>query len=246
MRSNKSWLWALFCSILLFWSCAEPNPILDEEALLSADLTLLSDDLKVDDLLMEGAPEEFQAATATILQNGMGNRLLRFVSGYLHEGLIQFRSFSTIRPEAQMGYAGRGIIFYNTNALKHGCNDELLFHEFFHLYQNKNMPPVKNRANEIEAYIAQWLYSRNKGSSSYATLIDGVFTKIIMDLANYIDPSTGYFKSGIDRDEFNKLYMTALNYLEIYPDYYGDEWTSDWSPTEYPFPNLLKLLNENV
>ena len=80
MRANKSWLWALFCSILLFWSCAEPDPMLDEEALLSADLTLLSDDLKVSDLLMEGAPEEFQAAVGRIINHPWGKKVCQYIA----------------------------------------------------------------------------------------------------------------------------------------------------------------------
>lgn len=50
---------------------------------------------------------------------------------------------------AYMGYAGSGKIYYNYMALFHEYNDELLFHEFFHIFQNTDMSPKK-------AYITKW------------------------------------------------------------------------------------------
>ena len=128
MRANKSWLWALFCSVLLFWSCAEPDPMLDEEALLSADLTLLADDLKVDDLLQEGAPRKFKKAVGTILQHPWGKKLCQNIAK-MDVPLIQFEPYldkngEIVKEPSMLLYAGNGKIYYTYAALNSENNDE--------------------------------------------------------------------------------------------------------------------------
>ena len=252
MRANKSWLWALFCSILLFWSCAEPDSMLDEEALLSADLTLLSDDLKVSDLLIEGAPEEFQKATGRMLQNGMGEKLLQSIKSispqkpFISFWAIVDQNGEIIRTYEEVGYLGNGMIAYTYLALKNDYNDELLFQEYFHIYQYGQLVAVKkNRNAEIEAYMAQYIYAKSKGDkSNHAYLLDPTFDFIIRRLALYIDHNTGYFLSSADIDQFCREYNAALDYLAITSKYSGEEWESEpINRDTIPFPNLMRLLN---
>ena len=53
----------------------------------------------------------------------------------------------------EMRYYGMGVIGYNRNALRLKTNEELLFHEFFHVFQTGDLKPQKSRNNELEAYI---------------------------------------------------------------------------------------------
>ena len=47
-----------------------------------------------------------------------------------------------------------------------------------------------------------------------------------MELASYIDASTGYLRKGVDYEEFYNVYTSALDYLDGHPNYSGDGWTS--------------------
>ena len=243
MRANKSWLWALFCSILLFWSCAEPDPMLDEEALLSADLTLLSDDLKVSDLLMEGAPEEFQAAVGRIINHPWGKKVCQYIAKpkpFIHFEAYLDENGEIVRTPLMLLYAGQGRILYTFAALTSDNNDDLLFHEFFHMYQT-NEVVITSRNNEVEAYVAQYLYAKSQNRTPW--IINGRFTEIIQRLASYINIYTGYFNSGFDLEQFKKDYDAALEFLREISIYNGEGWfeNKDMDYTN-PFPKLMSLM----
>lgn len=204
LKMNNTWLWSLFCAILLLGSCAESELTLDEEMLSFSEATVLGDDLKVSDLLMDGAPEEFQKAVATMLQNGVGRKLLQQVKAkFVKDIRIQFKPFldsngEIVREPAIMKYAGNGVMYYTLAALKHKHSDELLFHEFFHIFQVGELL-IKSRNNEVEAYVAQCIYAQSKGTGAPGGVISKYFSELIQILANCIDIQTGYFRADVVR-----------------------------------------------
>ncbi len=60
-------------------------------------------------------------------------------------------------PLRTMGYIGGGIIRYGSGLQE--PVEYLLFHELFHVYQTKEKA-VALRNNEIEAYVAQYLFHK--------------------------------------------------------------------------------------
>ena len=60
----------------------------------------------------------------------------------------------------EMRYYGMGVIGYNRNALRLKTNEELLFHEFSTFFRQGDLKPQKSRNNELEAYLAQYIYVR--------------------------------------------------------------------------------------
>lgn len=244
MKTSKSWFWALFCSVLLFWSCAEPDPMLDEEALLSADLTLLADDLKVDDLLQEGAPRKFKKAVGTILQHPWGKKLCQNIAK-MDVPLIQFEPYldkngEIVKEPSMLLYAGNGKIYYTYAALNSENNDALLFHEFFHIYQTGKLV-IKSRNNEVEAYLAQCLYALSLDRSLW--IIDEKFTERIVMLASCIDFYTGYLSSGVTMEQFKEKYDATLEYLRNMSMYNGEGWFEDANMNyNNPFPKLMSII----
>ncbi len=145
--------------------------------------------------------------------------------------------------DAELKYYGAGRIDYNYKALRDSNNDELMFHEFFHFYQHGNMLPVRSRNNEVEAYVAQYLYATSKSSCRAPKIIDDIFTSMIALLVRDIDRNTGNFLSGTDLDKYYKNYQAALAYLEMLPAYSDEGWFSlKIDRTTHPFPNILKLM----
>ena len=144
-----------------------------------------------------------------------------------------------------MNYGERGKIGYTQAALINEYKDELLFHEFFHVFQYAGKEPALNRSDELEAYLAQYFYASSREDSAW--VIDKKFTERIMELASYIDVSTGYLRKGVDYEEFYNVYTSALDYLDGHPNYSGDGWTSGRVEAGlYPFQKLAKLLNQNL
>lgn len=244
MKISKSWLWALCCSFLLFWSCAEPDPMIDEEALLSADLTLFSDDLKVDDLLQEGAPRKFKKAVGTILQHPWGKKLCQNITK-MDVPLIQFEPYldengEIVKEPTMLLYAGNGKIYYTGAALNDDYNDELLFHEFFHMYQTGKFV-IKCINNEVEAYLAQCFYALSLDRPLW--IIDKEFTDMIVELASCVDFYTGYLLPEVTMEQFKEKYNAALGYLRDIFIYNGEGWFEN-ANMDYnnPFPKLMSLI----
>lgn len=201
-----------------------------------AELYLIPENVTVTDLLRDDSPEEFKQATGRILANTWGRRLLLTVKSMPHRFLIWFvpildqdRNLA-IDIDGEFRYYGIGRIGYNYNVLHDENNDELLFHEFFHFYQHGNMYPEKSRNNEVEAYVAQYLYAKSKSSSRAPKIINIEFTLIIGKLASAIDESTGNFLVGADLDKFYKNYQAALDYLELSPAYNDEGWSGKDRP----------------
>ena len=134
------------------------------------------------------------------------------------------------------------------HVVNNDCKDELLFHEFFHVFQNGiERPPRKSVNNELEACLAQYLYSDSKSSSYFAVVIDRDFRPILVALASCIDKRTGYLKEGISYDEFHEKYVAALDFIAKTPPYNGSDWMRDQAGyNEHPFPKLVQLLNQHL
>ncbi len=237
--------------VFLLGSCAESGLDFDNELLSISELGILPEEVKVDDLLVENSLDEWKRATTKVLDNGIGKRLLQFVKNlspqkaFIHFVPIVDRDGNLDRSNIRMTYGAGGQIGYTYLALTNAYNDELLFHEFFHVYQYSNTPPTHNRSDEVEAYLAQYFYAQSRGYVPW--VIDKKFTDDITALASCIDASSGYLRKGVDYEQFYKAYCTALDYLGRLPWYRGDDWTSGQVQSGlYPFQRLVKLLNQNL
>lgn len=240
LKMNHSRFWSVFCAILFLGSCAEPELTLDKEFLSFSESSVFSNDLTVDDLLKDGAPKEFRAAVATMLNNPLGKKVCQFIKK--SEPFIYFVPYldengEILREPAMLLYAGYGKIYYTAAALG---DDGLLFHEFFHMYQTGEIV-VKCRNNEVEAYLAQYFYLKQINRVPW--IIDEDFTRLIVKLASYIDPYTGYAPAGADMEQFKTDYNAALDYLRNMPMYSGEGWFEDINMLyNNPFPRLRSLL----
>jgi len=239
----------LLLIVIFLWNCSAPEFGIESEMLPDTELYLLPEDVTVQDLLQDNSPEEFKHATGRILTNTLGRKLLQRVKDIPNRFLIFFRGIEDkdgnldMSSDAELRYYGTGRIDYNYKALRDPNNDELMFHEFFHFYQHGNMLPVRNRNNEVEAYVAQYLYATSKSSSRAPKIIDNIFTSILAQLVKAIDKSTGNFLAGADLDKFYKNYQAALDYLELLPAYSDEGWFSlKIDRNTHPFPNIVKLM----
>ena len=131
MKRNRYLI--IFGIIVFFWSCAESDLRLEEEQLVISELNLLAGKLKVSDLLVE---------------NGIGNRLLKFVYAlspnkpFVHFEVILDKDGNPEMSYIGMNYGERGKIGYTQAALINEYKDELLFHEFFHVFQYAGKEPT--------------------------------------------------------------------------------------------------------
>ena len=245
----KKCLFLFLILSMLFISGCESFDL--QEMTFTNSRSLSSEEVNVDDLLVTGSPQEFRDATGRILRTSMGKKMLQAIKLKNPNGpFIRFYPIldsngHLVMTSMEMGYAANGMIYYTGAVLESKYNDELLFHEFFHIYQYGKIVAIKKSRNaELEAYLAQYIYTDGKNGSGNAPLLNRMFTLIIGKLASYIDKNTGDFKTSVDIDEFCKLYNEALNYLEVHPKYFGSDWSSvPINRYSKPFPNLIKLLN---
>lgn len=245
MRSYKLLLLFIACC----WSCSSLEVGIEEETLPDAELNLFSETVKVSDLLADNSPKEFKQAAGRILSNALGEKLLLKVKYIPDRPLISFFPIEDANGNldrespGELRYYGGGRIGYNYNILQDPNNDELLFHEFFHFFQNGNSFPNRNLNNEVEAYVAQYLYARSKSGNKVRNIINITFTKIIEKLADDIDKSTGNLSVKADLDKFYKNYQAALDHITMFNAYKDEGWfRENIDRTKYPFPNIQRLL----
>ncbi len=226
----------------LVWSCAESGLDFEKETLTTFQLNSLSNKFKVSDFLGGDVPEKLQKSMLRIINNEFGNIVLRKVKAkYSDPVFTRFRPLldenGKIRKTPAMFLIGGNEILYTSDAL---IKDALLFHEFFHLHQNPKGIVVKSRNNEVEAYVAQYLYGK------WESTISKQFDDAIRYMASRIDKRTGYFKEGTDLAEIQKNYNIALDCLKIHPVYYGGGWFTNVNfDKNNPFPNILNLYRKN-
>ena len=157
----------------------------------------------------------------------------------LFKGLIpiKFEYDPSMRP-GRMGYVGMGVIRYSGDL--ESPVGALVFHELFHVYQTKEKA-VASRNNEIEAYVAQYLYfmSLEGAENRKFWAVSASFTWYVTKLAEY----AGRFSMDLRGDtEFQKLYSKALE--ELRGHYlYGVLTNYTEEPGPHAFPNLFLLLN---
>lgn len=235
--------------IVSCWSCAKLELEIENEMLCDTELYLLSATVTVQDLLRDDSPEEFKQATERILSNTLGRRLLLRVKAIPERNLISFGGILDkdgnldMSADAELRYYGNGRIGYNYKAQQDLDNDELLFHEFFHFFQHGNLSPERSRNNEVEAYVAQYLYATSKPGNKAPKILDDFLTSIIAVLALYIDRNTGDLLTEVDLDKYYENYQAALDYLELLPAYNGEGWFSlKIDQDAHPFPNIVKLM----
>ena len=132
----------LFVLLVSCWNCAEPELGFEEKVLPDAELNFLPENIRVMDLLAPGYLDAWGDATFTILNNSIGNKLLRYVKALSpNRAFIRFEAIPgedglPDMSKEEMAYAGSGLIRYTGKVLNNYCKDELLFHEFFHVFQN--------------------------------------------------------------------------------------------------------------
>ena len=230
----------------LFWNCAESDMEFENEVQFIMPLDLDSEAVNVDKLLAEDTPVNLRMASIIISNNSYGNKVLYHVKKLLSNRKIYFElmldEYGVPERKVRMGYAGGGKIYYTELVLRYVYIDELLFHEFFHICQNGLASPRKSLTNEVEAYIAQYLYAQSKGDDSFAIPGNGKITREIIYLASCIDTKTGQLKEGVDSDEFYRKYNIALSRLSEDPHYADYVW--DYQNRVFPFPNLSKLFSK--
>lgn len=231
-------LLVLFFWVTFGWSCVESGLELGEEIPLVSEMSLDYGEIRVSDLLVENSPLEFQSATAHILIYELGYKLLKRIKAFNPKGpFIHFAILPNVAQDVlTMGYAGNWKIYYTEEALDQVYCENLLFHEFFHIFQYENNPSAKNRNSELEAYLAQYIYIENKCQSTFVPVLDSEFHKKIQKLAGNIDKTTGKLKANVDLEQFYVDYKSALEFLENYPLYSGEDWYSNNNyRVEYPF-----------
>lgn len=242
----------LFVLLVSCWNCMEPGLGIEEEVFSDTELNLFSENIRVMDLLVSGYPSHWGDATFTILNSSIGSILLKYVkalnpnSAFIRFEAILDEDGNPDMSKEEMAYAGNGLIRYTGKVLNNDTKDELLFHEFFHIFQNGiERPPIKSVNNELEACLAQYFYSDNKTDSYFAVVIHPDFRKTLVSLASCIDKYTGDLKEGISYDEFHEKYVAALNFIAGKPPYNSSDWIRDQAEyNEHPFPKLIQLLKQ--
>lgn len=136
-------------------------------------------------------------------------------------------------PREQMEYQGHGVIYYNydyENTFKFAQN---AFHELFHIYQNGAIP-YRILNNEIEAYLAQYIYMVSEGKAKEFSAVSEKFMEKIVKLAACINFNTG----SITSDQYEQCYWEAMAELKTIPTYQSTE-EKRW--LELPSSGIPKL-----
>ena len=226
--------------IISFWNCAESDMEFENEVQLVASAGI--SDRRIDKLLAEDTPVNLRLATKFLANNFMGKKLFKQLESF-SDIKIRFKLLLDENGEPKRGiemqYAGGGEIYYTSLVLRYVYIDEPLFHEFFHLFQSGNLPPQRILNNEVEAYMAQYLYARSKGDDSFAVLANREVQEAIEVLASFIDPATGCVRPDMSSTGFVEAYKNVLgklSKLSTYADYKINPVNSS-----NPFPNIVKL-----
>jgi len=244
MKNLKLFLIAFFGMVA--WNCTNPNLEFEEEDFSSSRLQALNypEEFDVSKLLKPGYPVLFGYDVTCIFVSTLGAKLLKLINtGTPYIYFVPNTDFAE-SGEMKMGFAGSGKIYYTPYILEYPYRDELLFHEFVHVLQNKNSSPVKSRNNEIEAYVAQYLYVKNKGGSYCADLIDPRFSEHIQEIVTCIDEKNGKVLKGKEK-QYEKAYRGALNYLNGQAAYSDKEgYFSNFE--NLSLPHLEEILKQNL
>ena len=138
--------------------------------------------------LMQATDEEYNPLDflGNLSSNKMGKTLVDFAKMSITKGIITFQHDGTLRKD-MMVYVGNGIIYYNLGTR---WAEQLAFHEVFHILQCGNEPKyILN--NEVEAYLAQYIYCKYRGKEKEFKTPHRLLTDTIKKLAGTINMYTG-------------------------------------------------------
>ena len=238
-RAGVGWILCLCLACSTLWNCTRDDPGVEEE-LEWASRSFISDD-EIDIEIKGELPPGMGAAFQALENCEVGRRLLREVknTGIPIEFVILVNEEGNIVGDQELGYKGNGKIGYSLTSLALSFLDELLFHELVHVVHFKDAPVTKSLNNEVEAYLAQYLYAESKRrEGEEGGTIDGLVGVYIRTMASYFDWETrGFkFKNDVEREAFDKAYMNAIECLTYEPAYAG----YTWSPLK-TFGTLFKI-----
>ena len=152
-----------------------------------------------------------------LTDNQTGWEVVFFAQSRSGSGLV-FEESQFIPPNS-MRYMGNGVIYYHIGE-GNQWTDQLFFHEVFHVAQNgKNVQRLLT--NEVEAYLAQYLYCEYLGKENKFSTVDGYLTHNIVKLAQAIDHRTGFIKN---EKLFKQYFSASLRALELIPMYNDGTW----------------------
>lgn len=137
-----------------------------------------------------------------------------------------------------VGYLGNGKIGYCFLSYP---AEPILFHELFHVFQTR-AEVVASRNNEIEAYVAQYLFCKSVDPVHVDDVFEAIsasFEQLIKQLADYAEWNTSSQKNS---QKFHELYSRALAELRE-SNLYGTHTNYTEEREPYSFPNLYLLLN---
>lgn len=166
-----------------------------------------------------------------LLSNKMGETLVGFAQGRLMSGENITFEYAEYVPKETMVYMGRGHVLYG---LISGWAEQLAFHEVFHIFQCGDEPKwILN--NEVEAYLAQYIYCKRRGKETKFSTLSPALTEAIKNLARAVNLSTGLPNSGL----FRAFYDKAMQVIKSLPLYQDESWVTIDS---YDLSNLQSLL----
>ena len=219
-RAGVGWILCLCLACSTLWNCTRDDPRVEEE-LEWASRSFIGDD-EIDIEVEGDVPPGIGVAWEVIKAYDMGRRLLRAVKdvGFTIKFSILFDNEGNLVYDSEMAYGGSGHIYYSYMVLFEPYIDELLFHEFFHLVQTGDSLVRKSLNDEVEAYMAQYLYamSKSRGGMTFSAELN----RCLGIMARHFNWETGRFDvpSGA-LVEFNEAYRDAIMCLMIQPKYQG-------------------------
>lgn len=147
----------------VFWSCSNLDMDIEQENITSENQIDIDPQLSLPYRLLVYDSDRFALKYMLSIYNelSIGRNLIKSLD-IQEGGWIDFIWDQEI-PIGTMGYAGRGYIFFNyIEDMGDDITEQLIFHELYHAYQHSGMLEERNLNDEIEAYLAQYLFGRER------------------------------------------------------------------------------------
>lgn len=239
-RAGVGWFLCLCVACSTLWNCAGPDPYTAEEMAMASRAYISDDEIDIE-VIWRHYDSRVAGALDALERFEMGRKLLKEVknTGIPITFEILLDNEGNLVKDQEWGYKGGGVIGYSYSSLVLPNLDELMFHEMFHVVQTGRSALKKSLNNEVEAYLAQYLYAKSKGGQG--GMIDDPLGVCIRVMASCFDGETGGFKfeDGAKEKVFDGAYMAALMILENEPKYAGYEKSAEQS-----FATLCKIFGK--